>query len=127
MIGISAFKRGASIIKSKNLSTMKNLINQEVNYKFLLNKLKCNNNCPCTKFVYTVKVEDIERYPVVWMSIAQLKKNEWCPIGPQPIENTITQEEEEENLQRELIEQEQELYYYRTEPNFHDEDLRRVA
>ena len=127
MIGINALKRGRSFIKSNNLSTMKNLIKQEVNYEFLLSKLKCNNHCPCVKYVYNIKVEDIERNPLLWMTIANSKKNTWCPLGPEPIENAITQEEEEEKLQREMIEKEQELYYYHTEPIYHLDDLRKVA
>jgi len=110
----------------KGLSGMKDLIKKEVNYDFLLNKLQCKNECSCTKFVKSLKVKDIERYPHVWKKVSKLK-NGWCPIGPQSPPQHISQEEEERELQREIMSQEDQLYYYHTEPIYDEEDLRKYA
>ena len=77
----------------QNLSAMNKLIHKEVNYNFLLSRLKCEDNCVCARYVNSIKIKHIEENPLVWIKIANLNKNEWCPIGPQPMENYIKKED----------------------------------
>lgn len=82
----SSFIQKKLLVTTTTTTTMNKLIDKRVNYDFLLSKLKCLEYCPCARFVNSIKVENIEQNPLVWMKIANLNKNEWCPIGPQPLE-----------------------------------------
>tara|TARA_B100001093_G_scaffold485699_1_gene520362 strand:- start:77 stop:451 length:375 start_codon:yes stop_codon:yes gene_type:complete len=122
-----------SVTKGIIRNSMRNsrIIKKVVNHDLLLNKLRCDDliNCNCVPFVKSLSVEDIESSRNVWLRFMK-SHHKWCPVGPPGGVEAITQEEEEEALEKEIMERELEKYKDEDDKRdieYLDEILRRAA
>jgi len=104
---------------TKNISrfvSTKDLIYKDVNYDFMISKLRCKDlkKCPCVKFVNNLEVKDVEERLDLWLPILNKKGNHWCPTGPPESFEIISQEKEEEFLQKEIMRRDLEYYHLDT-------------
>ena len=97
---------------------------ENVNHDTLLNKLRCNNlnKCNCADFVNSLTNKEIEQNRSIWLKFMK-SHHKWCPVGPPGTSEPVTQEQEEAEFQREIMEKD--VYYYHLDPieNEWDEDI----
>tara|TARA_B100000963_G_C22630477_1_gene674688 strand:- start:285 stop:671 length:387 start_codon:yes stop_codon:yes gene_type:complete len=123
MIARRFIKSTSLFIPKRGISLYSPVIGN-VNHNTLLSKLRCNNldRCNCANFVHSLSIKEIEQSKSVWLKFMK-SHHKWCPVGPPGTSEPITQEEEEAELQRELMEKD--IYYYDLDPieNEWDEEI----
>ena len=123
MIARRFIKSASLFIPRRGISLYSPVI-ENVNHNTLLSKLRCNNldRCNCANFVHSLSIKEIQQSKSVWLKFMK-SHHKWCPVGPPGTSEPITQEEEEAELQRELMEKD--IYYYDLDPieNEWDEEI----